>query len=173
MTDELKPTQADAYLYENDEGSRELIFNCNGERAQRLLEFGYRETPLYAHPASQPSPDVVELREAGWRVAKEIAASALQAACEADPADPEHPDTVMLTTGDLETIVRCAVENWQEAASLTASNAAREALEKADALIEQMHREKVWCSGDVTKTRNVIRAALAGQGTTQKDNSHG
>ena len=117
MTDELKPTQADAYLYENDEGSRELIFNCNGERAQRLLEFGYRETPLYAHPASQPSPDVVELREAGWRVAKEIAASALQTACEIDPADPDHPDTVMLTTSDLETIVRCAVENWQETAA--------------------------------------------------------
>lgn len=43
--------------------------------------------------------------------AKEIAASALKTACETDPADPEHPDTVMLTTGDFETIVRLAIEN--------------------------------------------------------------
>ncbi len=46
--------------------------------------------------------------------AKEISAAALLAACESDPADPEHPDTICITTGDLETIVRCAVENWVE-----------------------------------------------------------
>ena len=46
--------------------------------------------------------------------AKEISAAALLAACESDPADPEHPDTICITTGDLETIVRCAVQNWVE-----------------------------------------------------------
>ena len=55
---------------------------------------------------------------------KEIAASALQTACESDPADPEHPDTICITTGDFETIVRCAVENWAE------TNAARTILTK-------------------------------------------
>lgn len=54
-------------------------------------------------PSAEATPVVLR--------AKEIAASALQTACETDPADPEHPDTVMLTTGDFETIVRLAIEN--------------------------------------------------------------
>lgn len=43
---------------------------------------------------------------------KTIAAAALQAACESDPADPEHPDTICITTGDFEAIVRGEIENW-------------------------------------------------------------
>ncbi len=55
MTDTV--TQAVAYLYENEEGSRELIFNANSERARVLLRFGYRETPLFVH---QPDSALVE-----------------------------------------------------------------------------------------------------------------
>lgn len=47
--------------------------------------------------------------------AKAIAASVVQSACETDPADPEHPDTVCIEVADLETIVRAAVENALEA----------------------------------------------------------
>ena len=53
----LKPV---AYLYENEEGSKELIFNCNSEYARRLLELGYREMPLFA-TTPLPSPDAAEI----------------------------------------------------------------------------------------------------------------
>lgn len=56
--------------------------------------------------------EVSRLRHAG---AKEIAASAVLSACETDPANPDDPDTIMLTTGDLELIVRGAVESYAEA----------------------------------------------------------
>ena len=39
-------------------------------------------------------------------ISKAIAAAVVLEVCEGDPADPEHPDTVTITTGDLETIVR-------------------------------------------------------------------
>lgn len=52
--------------------------------------------------------------------AKNIAAAAVQSACESDPADPEHPDTICISTDDFETIVRCAVENWAETKALDA-----------------------------------------------------
>lgn len=37
---------------------------------------------------------------------KAIAAAVVQAACETDPADAEHPDTILIRTGDLEAAVR-------------------------------------------------------------------
>lgn len=37
-----------AFLYESEWGDKELLLGCNGERARRLLEFGWTETPLYA-----------------------------------------------------------------------------------------------------------------------------
>ena len=40
---------------------------------------------------------------------KRIAAAVVQSACETDPADPDHPDTILITTDDLEIIVRNAV----------------------------------------------------------------
>lgn len=57
MQDDAKPV---AWLYENEEGSRELILNCNGEYARRLLDLGYAETPLYAHPPAPAQPADVE-----------------------------------------------------------------------------------------------------------------
>ena len=57
MQDDAKPV---AWMYENEEGSKELILNCNSEYAQRLLEFGYAETPLYAHPPAPAQPADVE-----------------------------------------------------------------------------------------------------------------
>ena len=47
MQDELKPV---AFLYSRDDGSKDLVLDCNGEYARRLLELGATETPLYAHP---------------------------------------------------------------------------------------------------------------------------
>lgn len=57
MQDDAKPV---AWMYENEEGSKELILNCNSEYAQRLLEFGYVETPLYALPPAPAQPELVE-----------------------------------------------------------------------------------------------------------------
>jgi hypothetical protein len=58
----------------------------------------------------------------GARDAKTIAVEVLQSACETDPADPEHPDTIMITCGDLESIVRLKVELADERAMLAAAN---------------------------------------------------
>lgn len=50
-------TEAVAWLYENEEGSKELILDCNSEYARRLLEFGYTETPLAAlSPTAKTEP---------------------------------------------------------------------------------------------------------------------
>ena len=57
---------------------------------------------------------------------KAIGASALQSACETDPADPEHPDTICITTADFEVTVRCALENWIESRSAQSLPAAGE-----------------------------------------------
>lgn len=54
-----------------------------------------------------PSPDAGERREA---IARAVAADIVQGACETDPADPDHPDTVCITVSDLEWIARDRVE---------------------------------------------------------------
>lgn len=36
-----------AWLYESEDGSKELFLDCNHEHARRLLEIGWTETPLY------------------------------------------------------------------------------------------------------------------------------
>lgn len=36
-----------AYLYQGDDGSKELVLDPNGEHARRLLELGWTEMPLY------------------------------------------------------------------------------------------------------------------------------
>jgi hypothetical protein len=58
----------EAYLYENDSGDRELVLDCNGEYACRLLENGYREIPLYSRiegeAAEAPADATVEAL--GW-----------------------------------------------------------------------------------------------------------
>ena len=56
----------------------------------------------------------VQADPVAWMYAKAIAADALLAACEGEPADPDHPNTISITTDDFETVVRCAVENWLE-----------------------------------------------------------
>lgn len=66
-----------------------------------------------------PANPVGEVREA-----KAIAAAVLQSACETDPADPEHPDTIMITCDDLESIVRMHVECADERAALKSADAA-------------------------------------------------
>lgn len=46
-------SEAAAYLYESEDGSKELILDCNGEHARRLLEQGYTETPLFSPTPTQ------------------------------------------------------------------------------------------------------------------------
>lgn len=90
---------------------------------------------LYSHPAP-PTDDVgdisfeamalehlSELRAKlstgdAVRKAKAIAAAVVQSACESDPADPEHPNTIAITCDDLECIVRTHVELAYERAAL-------------------------------------------------------
>ena len=57
MQDKLKPV---AFLYSREDGSKDLVLDCNGEYARRLLELGATETPLYAHP---PTTNPVDDRE--------------------------------------------------------------------------------------------------------------
>lgn len=66
------------------------------------------EVEEIARHRTQAEADALEM------AARPVAASALQTACETDPADPDHPDAILLTTGDFETIVRCAIENYAE-----------------------------------------------------------
>lgn len=44
------PTEPVAWMYGRDDGSRDLLLDCNGEYARNLLELGATETPLYALP---------------------------------------------------------------------------------------------------------------------------
>ena len=39
-----------AYLYTRDDGSKDLVLDCNGEYARNLIEHGATEVPLYALP---------------------------------------------------------------------------------------------------------------------------
>lgn len=68
-----------------------------------------------ATPSPAPS-DTLEREREMVAKAKAIAASVVQSACETDPADPGHPDTVCIDVADLEAIVRTAVANALEAA---------------------------------------------------------
>lgn len=45
-----------AWMYEREDGSRDLLLDCNGEYARRLLELGATETPLYAAPQPHTAP---------------------------------------------------------------------------------------------------------------------
>lgn len=50
-----------AWMYEATDGERTFEFNPNGESARWLIENGYTEIPLYAHPPENPPkrPSVV------------------------------------------------------------------------------------------------------------------
>lgn len=50
-----------AWLYESEAGDKELILDCNGEYARRLLEHGYTETPLFTRP-TQPQAEGLDRR---------------------------------------------------------------------------------------------------------------
>jgi len=88
---------------------------------------GARITALRTPPAQHPGwtergkqwladgapiarPVEVAAGEVTQAVIKEICAAVVLAACESDPSDPEHPDTLTITTEDLDTIVRSSVE---------------------------------------------------------------
>lgn len=79
-----------------------------------------------------PSREASEEKVIALDEIKAIAANAVQAACEADIADPGHPNTIAISVDEFEAIVRCAVENWAEtraAAIQSREDALREALE--------------------------------------------
>lgn len=40
-----------AWLYCSDDGSKELVLDCNGEYARRLIKLGWTEQPLFARTA--------------------------------------------------------------------------------------------------------------------------
>lgn len=46
--------EAVAWMYETADGERTFEFNPNGDSARWLIENGYTETPLYAHPPENP-----------------------------------------------------------------------------------------------------------------------
>ena len=50
-----------AWMYEREDGSKDLVLDCNGEYARRLIELGATETALYPDP---PATDVAALVEA-------------------------------------------------------------------------------------------------------------
>lgn len=135
MSDLMKQAEPVAwYRYERFGEWRQIpASEWNFDWASMMVKQGWTEIPLYAALPTEATPVVLR--------AKEIAASALQTACETDPADPEHPDTVMLTTGDFETIVRLAIENSCEG---NPTEAAIRADEREKCLkIAQAHR----CTG--------------------------
>lgn len=53
------------------------------------------------------------------REAKAIAAAVVQSACETDPADPDHPETILISCEDLESLVRTHVECADERTTLS------------------------------------------------------
>lgn len=65
MTEPTNDLEAAAWTYRNDAGDEELILDCNGEYARKLLESGYTETPLYAHPPAKPDAPAEQTDDAG------------------------------------------------------------------------------------------------------------
>lgn len=60
---DIKNNEPVAYFYELTGVGKELVLDCNGEYARKLLEAGYTETPLYTR-AAPPAMD----REAVARI---------------------------------------------------------------------------------------------------------
>lgn len=50
-----------AWMYEREDGSKDLVLDCNGDYARRLIELGATETALYPDP---PATDVAALVDA-------------------------------------------------------------------------------------------------------------
>ena len=93
------------------------MFKRMGARADLtgLVEDNLTEIIAALRARTTDNSELIE--RLGVRGAKEIAAAALLSACESDRADPTVLDTLMLSIGDFELIVRCAVENYAEAAT--------------------------------------------------------
>lgn len=73
--------EAVAFLYVLTDGSKELVLDCNGEQARRLLALGYTETPLFAatpQPTELALPDIGEDPMKGPRVEDRYEASRLR-----------------------------------------------------------------------------------------------
>jgi hypothetical protein len=50
-----------AWLYESEDGSKELILDCNSEYARRLIENGYTGMPLFSRPSTPVVGEVERL----------------------------------------------------------------------------------------------------------------
>jgi hypothetical protein len=115
MADELEINQADriaAVECARDNLTWTAFYRTavlQGQKDHNYLVQAFAKHRLSAsQPAAEPSEEMIELTLASI---KAVAAGVVQSACETDPADPDHPDTILITTGDLETIVRARLEN--------------------------------------------------------------
>ncbi len=96
-----------------EQQARELFAQHAEQAGYPLCAAGIRkgDDPFYDRVALGA---MLAFRAAPPREAKTIAAAVVQSACETDPADPEHPDTILIACADLESLVRMHVESADE-----------------------------------------------------------
>lgn len=90
-----------AYLYESEGYGRELVFDCNGEHARRLIELGYTETPLFDHRlAALASAPRNERKTYEWLPDEEWLAGIISKSIDIDWAGPIAARAIIAAWGD-------------------------------------------------------------------------
>ena len=90
MQGELKPV---AWMYSREDGSKDLVLDCNGEYARRLLELGATETPLYAHPPTTNPVVVSETPVGDHQMVEAVDREAADEIC--NPKDDKHLHAIL------------------------------------------------------------------------------
>lgn len=108
-----------AWLYSSDDGSRELMLDCNHERARRLLEMGWTEQPLFAAPP--PDTGLVEAISPDARLVEALRelSDILENAPELNPSNYDHEQVCELNAKMVEACLfaRAALAAHQQAQS--------------------------------------------------------
>ncbi|MGE7207482.1 hypothetical protein ACQKJZ_17615 [Sphingomonas sp. NPDC019816] len=130
-----------AYFYELTGVGKELVLDCNGEYARKLLEAGYTETPLFtrAAPPAMDREAVERVREAAYRQALEDVCNPLgylQRMADAEGA--KLSGMAYAIASDIGTIQRIA----KEALSTLSADAIRQGEGLRAALIAERDRMK-------------------------------